>query len=623
MAAGCMASDTPMAYSPPRWTKKPRTWLLAAPALALALCIVAGLATRGAMQNLPFVKDGANPHNRKLVDQSPWLTAQALGALAVTDPEKEMARQAERLSDHEVDQAFAMALRQAADQAHPLAGKALALQQRVTQLRQTVKDDQARVDALTAQAGKPAAAAPAQGDDLAVAKAQLGLDTDILNDAVNDLQRESGDQRALIQQELTAREATMKKYDAQAAADGQTVAVVERQRGTLYRRLSGWFDQRSRARLIDEARQETLSSASLLAQQHKALQAAARSEEAAGPAASLTGAARVKALQAMGSRRKIMSILDDRMDTLQQLAATYASWSAQVNLQHRIVLHLMFQSFTWIAFIVFCTVLASWTFRRILDRVSSNSRQKRTLRAIIDLGIQLVALVLILLVTFGAPRQMPTILGLLTAGLTVVFQDFILAFFGWFVIIGKNGIRVGDWVEINGVGGEVMEIGLFRTALLETGNWTANGHPTGRRTTFINSYAIRGQFFNFSTAGQWMWDEIRLNLPLGEQTPQLIDKILAVVAKTTAADTTAAEEEWLRVTQRNGLLHFGAQPTVDMRPASSGVDIIVRYVTRAGGRLEMRNRLYKEVVRLLQEPSQPASPGLTPELANASADLDI
>ena len=97
----------------------------------------------------------------------------------------------------------------------------------------------------------------------------------------------------------------------------------------------------------------------------------------------------------------------------------------------------------------------------------------------------------------------------------MVFQDFILAFFGWFVLMGKNGIRVGDWVEINGVGGEVVEIGLFRTALLETGNWTDKGHPTGRRVTFINNFAVTGQYFNFSTAGQWMWDEISVNVPAG------------------------------------------------------------------------------------------------------------
>ena len=63
---------------------------------------------------------------------------------------------------------------------------------------------------------------------------------------------------------------------------------------------------------------------------------------------------------------------------------------------------------------------------------------------------------------FGTPQETPTIIGLATAALTFALQDFILAFLGWFVLIGKNGIHVGDWVEINGVGGEVTEVGLFR-----------------------------------------------------------------------------------------------------------------------------------------------------------------
>ena len=108
------------------------------------------------------------------------------------------------------------------------------------------------------------------------------------------------------------------------------------------------------------------------------------------------------------------------------------------------------------------------------------------------------------------PRETPTILGLATAAFTIALQDFILAFLGWFVLIGKNGIHVGDWVEINGVGGEVTEVGLFSTTLLETGTIADRGLPTGRRITFMNGFAIRGQYFNFSTTGQWMWDEIHL-----------------------------------------------------------------------------------------------------------------
>jgi small-conductance mechanosensitive channel len=193
----------------------------------------------------------------------------------------------------------------------------------------------------------------------------------------------------------------------------------------------------------------------------------------------------------------------------------------------------------------------------------------------------------------------PTILGLATAGVTVVFQDFILAFFGWFVLMGKNGIRVGDWVEINSVGGEVVEISLFRTTLMETGNWTDKGHPTGRRVTFINNFAITGQYFNFSTVGQWMWDEIKLNIASGEAAYKTIEAIRDRVVAETDKDAHLAEEEWQRATQQQGLSQFTAAPSVDLRPGASGIDIIVRYVTRAGDRFEMRNRIYQAMIDIL------------------------
>jgi hypothetical protein len=60
-----------------------------------------------------------------------------------------------------------------------------------------------------------------------------------------------------------------------------------------------------------------------------------------------------------------------------------------------------------------------------------------------------------------------------------------------------------------------------------------------------------------------------------------------------------AEEEWKRVTHEEGLPRFSATPSIDVRPAGAGVDIVVRYVTRAGVRLETRNRLFGTVVGLM------------------------
>jgi small-conductance mechanosensitive channel len=348
------------------------------------------------------------------------------------------------------------------------------------------------------------------------------------------------------------------------------------------------------------------SSVASLMTQHAALEtkssAASAKMSVAGAASDSSAKGKVAQMAQMHSLAQVHSILDDRLQTQQQLSAVYGKWIAQVQLQHRIVSHLILQSMTGIATLLLGGVLVWWIAQTLLDRSSADARSLHTLRTITSLAIQLVTMILVLLVIFGVPSQIPTVLGLATAGLTVVFQDFILAFFGWFVLMGKHGIRVGDWVEINGVGGEVVEIGLFRTSMLETGNWTDTGHPTGRRVTFINNYAVTGQFFNFSTVGQWMWDEISLNVPPGEDTYKTIEAIHAEVLKQTEADAKLAETEWKTVTKQQGVGQFSATPSVDMRPAASGIDILVRYITRAGDRFEMRNKLYQSVIELLRAP---------------------
>ena len=152
------------------------------------------------MGNLSFLtrrSRGGNFGKKTIVDLRPWLTAQALAPLAVTAEEKEYARNAMRLADHAVDQAFASALRQATLQAQKLTptGKALELAQKVVQLQDLIKQDQAEVNSITAQLNAPTKGSTPTVDngDLEIAKAQLGLDNDQLADVQQDLDRESGD----------------------------------------------------------------------------------------------------------------------------------------------------------------------------------------------------------------------------------------------------------------------------------------------------------------------------------------------------------------------------------------------------------------------------------------------
>src|SRR5437870_2355295 len=584
-----------------------RTVIVLVMLIVLAVTLTGAFLTRGVMADLPFLQARKGSWTGAyvplgIVDQRPWQTAATLAALAQSAEEKKFARDAERLADHEVDQAFSQSLRQASLAQPKLSDKALALQKRANELQQTVRNDEARIAALSAAAGAKSGTI-SNGSDLEIAKAQLGLDQTELADSIDDLARESGDQRPKLQQELAARQAAMKQYKDRAAEDdGQTAVASAEQYRTLAQQLSTWRSLRNRRQLIAQAEQLAKDDVAALTADRETLRAEAASL-AAKPVGE-SGSERIERLQRISAQQNILSILNDREGAQQQLVALYGRWGQQVELQQKIVIHLILQSLAFIAAICIVVILAGWGLQLALEKIVHDPRQKQTLKTVLNLGTQLVGLFLILLIIFGVPRQMPTILGLVTAGLTVVFQDFILAFCGWFVLMGPNGVRVRDGVEIDGVGGEVVQLGLFRTWLLETGNWTAHGHPTGRRVSFLNGYAIRGKYFNFSTVGQWMWDEIKVSIPPGTSIHPLLKSIYESTVKITEADGKIAEAEWKRVTHEEGSPQFSAMPSVNLRPAGAGVDIVVRYITRAGVRVETRNRLFAVIVELMQGESK-------------------
>jgi small-conductance mechanosensitive channel len=287
------------------------------------------------------------------------------------------------------------------------------------------------------------------------------------------------------------------------------------------------------------------------------------------------------------------------MDDQKQLAAVYEKWIGIVARKQRTVVNYALRGIAVILAIALIGLFFEGWIESILRKMSMDRRQVETLRTVTRVAVQIVAVLLILLVIFGPPTQLGTILGLAGAGLTVALKDFIVGFLGWFVLMGKNGIRLGDWVEINGVTGEVVELGMFHTVLLETGNWTDSGHPTGRRVTFTNSFAIEGHYFNFSTSGQWLWDELQVVLPTGQDPYPIVDAIQKTVLEITSEGARQAEQEWKSAARSRDMSALSAAPAINVRPVIGGVEIAVRYITRANERYQLRTKLYQTAVDLL------------------------
>src|SRR6267142_646183 len=364
--------------------------------MVLAATLAGAFLTRGVMAYLPFLQARKGSWTGAyvppgVVDQRPWQTAATLAALAQSAEERELAREAERLADHEVDQAFSQSLRQASLEKPNLSGKALALQQRVTELQETIKNDLARIVSLSAGAGTRPASAVFNGSDLEIAKAQLGLDQNELTDSIEDLARESGDQRVKLQQELAARQAAVKQYrDSASKEDGQTAVASAEQYRTLAPQLSTWRSLRNRKQLIAQAEQLARADvAALTADQAKLkTEAAGLGDKTVGESSS----ERIDRLRQISAQQNSQSILNDRLGAQQQLVALYGRWGEQVEIERRIIVHLTLRSLASIAAICMLVILAGWALQLALAKMVRDPRQNQTLKTVLNLGTQLVGL---------------------------------------------------------------------------------------------------------------------------------------------------------------------------------------------------------------------------------------
>ena len=558
---------------------------------------------------------------QSMVDQTPLTTAQALAQLSNSPAEQRLAQEALRIGDHEVDLTFAAALREVTEHPPVLSAEAKKIQDRLTGHQNALDAETARVAQLTAATDKATGSRKDQFDnELNLAKSQVELEQDEVDDAKQDLIRAGGDPQARILALEQEHEAS--SHNA-AAASPVAATVAGRGLISLYEQ---WSALRQKEQQLASAKQAAVSAAASIAALHDALESKVNAENtgtsasSGGPAAvqatpvrtvqsnlSAEDAAQlVSATRRRAGDRIALTTYDKRIDDEKQLAQTYQNWQMLVEAKQWAVIHRALIDFVVILGIALVALFFDEWFERLLAKTSLDRRQVETLRTVTRVSLQVLAVLLILLVIFGMPSQLGTFLGLAGAGLTVALKDFIVGFLGWFVLMGKNGIRLGDWVEINGVTGEVVELGMFHTVLLETGNWTDSGHPTGRRVTFTNSYAIEGHYFNFSTSGQWLWDELQVVLPAGRDPYPIVDAIQKIVLEATGETAKQAEKEWQGVARSKDTEHtLTAAPAINVKPVVGGVEIAVRYITRANERYQLRAKLNQAAVDLLAQDGVP------------------
>ena len=197
--------------------------------------------------------------------------------------------------------------------------------------------------------------------------------------------------------------------------------------------------------------------------------------------------------------------------------------------------------------------------------------------------------------------SLATFAGLITAGLAVAMQSVLVSVVGYFFLIGKYGIRVGDRVQIGNVTGEVIELGLVRMHLMELSG-QGSLSPTGRVVAFANSiiFQASGGLFKQIPGINLAWHEITLTLPAGSDYAAIKARLIEAVTDV----IKDYRDDILRQTQEiqktaSSSVAGDAQPQVQLRFSAAGVDALVRYPVQLQHAAEIDERVSRELLNVI------------------------
>lgn len=217
-------------------------------------------------------------------------------------------------------------------------------------------------------------------------------------------------------------------------------------------------------------------------------------------------------------------------------------------------------------------------WRRAIHRYISDVRRRSQLHWVRKL-VTWFAIAIVVGLSFASRLgSVATFAGLLTAGIAVALQNVIQSVVGYFFLIGKYGIRIGDHVQIGGVNGEVIEVGLVRIHLMEMGGLSEDA-PTGRTVAFSNSIVFQpaGGLFKQIPGTNFAWHEITITLPADTNFVLARERLMKAVEAGLAPCKDEIAKQHSAMQNNFEVIGGGLAPTLQLQFTASGVEAKVRY----------------------------------------------
>lgn len=251
------------------------------------------------------------------------------------------------------------------------------------------------------------------------------------------------------------------------------------------------------------------------------------------------------------------------------------------------------------------------TFVRILQKaisknVKDSDTRYRIRKSISFLGYLLAAFALT--VVFSDKLSGLTVaFGVAGAGIAFALQEVIASFAGWFAISFAKFYKPGDRVQLGGIKGDVIDIGILRTTLMELGQWVNGDLYNGRVVRIANSFVFKEPVFNYSGEFPFLWDEITVPIKYNSDykfTRDMLQKISDDILQEYA---DRAKNAWKELVEKFLIEDARIDPMITMIANDNWVEFTVRYVVDYKARRITKDKLFTRILSEIDANKQKVS----------------
>jgi small-conductance mechanosensitive channel len=288
---------------------------------------------------------------------------------------------------------------------------------------------------------------------------------------------------------------------------------------------------------------------------------------------------------------------------LNQYRRNLANWREATRRQYRDALEVLGLRVALFVGLLAVVFLLAHLWRRAVYRYVLETRRRSRLLLLQKIVLWVLVITIVASTFTTELGSLATFAGLITAGLAVAMQSVLVSIVGYFFLIGKYGIRVGDRVQIGPVTGEVIEMGLVRLHLMEL---SGDGQmaPTGRVVAFANSiiFQASGGLFKQIPGVNLAWHEVTFSLPTGADYAALKDKMVEAVTRVIADYRDDIVRQTREIQKAASSSESGDPlPSVQLRFTASSVDATVRYPVQLSHAAEIDERVSRELLNVISQ----------------------